>query len=328
MKEVNACYYVKGRSLECKTLLAMSHRSGLQMDDYEELHISAKEYLKEAFRMIRDKVLKTRGIGKVRAIVAFGSSARPEDFVIGSSDIDILVLTDRKSNKRQYFKFRDSRVDVTYASVEEVKKAFELGHPFAFILHDDNVILRDDGTFSSLMKIRPKVTGHTLRVLRNSVFVALGLAIESYFHEDYERAVSHAYHAIRHFARYNAIKKNREAGRFPISNEEVSKTLIGETSDLFIKLLKKRGKAVAKEECKEMLERTIRAIASGLDLKHPTLSFVEENLQGEVSLILTREVGDSMVIIVEAITEEGIKRLEIRESYVKEIKNLSKYEKI
>ncbi|MBO3840860.1 MAG: nucleotidyltransferase domain-containing protein [Candidatus Brockarchaeota archaeon] len=284
---------------------------------------SVREYLERAFKAIEDRVLGIEETRNIKAVIVFGSAARPEDFMRGLSDIDVLVVTEGNPDRRQYsFRLWDSEVNITYMSVEEVVKIFSLGDPLAFILHGDRIILKDEEAISSLIAVRPTVTEHTLRVLRGSSFVALGLAIESYFHEDYKNSISNAYHAVRHLARYKTLEKDRKAGRFPISNKEVSEALDGKLLNLFTKLVEVRDKAIDKEECKKMLEETIFAIASELSLKHPSLSFLEENLKGEVNIVLVKELRGSMVIRAEIMTEEGIERLEVEETRVRKLKNL------
>lgn len=74
-----------------------------------------------------------------------------------------------------------------------------------------------------------------------------------------------------------------------------------------------------------MLEETICTVASELGLKHPSLSFLEESLKGEVNVVLAKELRGSIVIMAEVITEEGIVRLEVGEAHVKKVKNLFEY---
>lgn len=171
---------------------------------------SVREYLERAFKAIKDRVLGIEETGNVKAVIVFGSAARPEDFVRGLSDIDVLVVTEGNPDRRQYsFRLWDSEVNITYMSVEEVVKMFSLGDPLAFMLHGDSIILKDEGAISDLIAVRPTVTEHTLRVLRGSSLVALGLAIESCFHEDYKNSISSVYHAVRHLARYKTLENDR-----------------------------------------------------------------------------------------------------------------------
>ncbi len=266
------------------------------MGNNTELYSSVKEYLERAFQAIKDRVSEIKEAENVKAIVVFGSAARPEDFVIGLSDIDILVVTEGNPDRRQYF-FRlwDSEVNVTYMSVDEVTKMFSSGDPLAFMLHRDCIMLKDEGNISSLIAVKPTVTECTLRILRNSSLVALGLAIESYFREEYGKSISHAYHAVRHLARYKALKDDGKAGVFPLSNKEVSETLKGRLLNLFTGLVEARSKVMSKVECKDMLEETIRTMASELGLKHPSLSSLEESLRGEVNVVLAKELRGLMV---------------------------------
>jgi len=288
----------------------------------ERAQLSASEYLERAFRSIREAV-KNAEAGNLKAVVVFGSAVRPEDFVIGLSDIDVLAITGKEPSRPVWsFTVFESDVEVTGMQVEDLKRCFELGVPLALMLYREGVALEDDGTFASIVAERPSVTERTFAILRGSVFAALGLAFEAYLQGNYRKSVSHAYHAARHLARHRALKRASEACAFPLSDREVKEASAGALRDLFAKLVDLRRLEVAKGDCREALEKAVEVIASELGLKAPSLSYLESNVRGEVVTAVVMEVGGSVVIRVEALTPDGPRRLEVGAGSAREIRSL------
>jgi predicted nucleotidyltransferase len=284
--------------------------------------LSIKEYLGCAFQAVKEIVKELKETENVKAVVVFGSAVRPEDFVIGLSDIDVLVVTSEEP-KKAYNRgvFRESVIDLTSMSVDRVRRIFEVGSPLAFILYGEGRVLADDGTFASIV-LKPVVTEHTLKVLRGSTFTAIGLALEAYFNEDYRKSVSHAYHAIRHLIRYEALLSNRDASAFPLSDKDAKEKSNEVLRNLFVKLVNMRKGSADKETCRKILDEVLSTTSSELGLKHPSLSFMESNVRERIALVVAKEKAGSIVVMVEAFTRNGLKRLEIGEGYIKEIESL------
>jgi predicted nucleotidyltransferase len=284
--------------------------------------LSIKEYLEHAFQVVKEIVKELKETEDVRAVVVFGSAVRPEDFIIGLSDIDVLVVTGEEP-KKAYSRsvFCESVVDLTSMSIDRVRRIFELGSPLAFLLYGEGRVLADDGTFASIV-LKPVVTEYTLKVLRGSTFTAIGLALEAYFNEDYGKSVSHAYHAVRHLIRYEALLRDRDASAFPLSDEDAKEKSNEVLRNLFVKLVNMRKRSADKETCRKILDEVLSTTSSELGLKHSSLSFIENNVHGRIALVAAKEKAGSIVVMVEAFTQNGLKRLEIGEGYIKEIESL------
>lgn len=257
----------------------------------------------------------------VRAVVVFGSALRPRDFAPGLSDVDVLALVDEPGRRRLELEVRGVKVNVSLMRPRELEELFDLGDPLSFMLHRSRKILLDDGTFARISARAPEATERTAKILRRSVFVAIGLALERYFSKDYRRAVSHAYHAVRHMARYKAVV---EGAGFPVSDGEASRALEGEARSVFAKLVKLRRRAAGGGECLEALDEALKAIASELGYKKPNLRFVKNYLRerwgpAEVTVALVKEKEDAMAVRIEAFTADGIKKLEFVGNEVKAI---------
>jgi predicted nucleotidyltransferase len=284
--------------------------------------LSIKEYLEHAFQVVKEIVKELKETEDVRAVVVFGSAVRPEDFIIGLSDIDVLVVTGEEP-KKAYSRsvFCESVVDLTSMSIDRVRRIFELGSPLAFLLYGEGRVLADDGTFASIV-LKPVVTEYTLKVLRGSTFTAIGLALEAYFNEDYGKSVSHAYHAVRHLIRYEALLRDRDASAFPLSDEDAKEKSNEVLRNLFVKLVNMRKRSADKETCRKILDEVLSTTSSELGLKHSSLSFIENNVHGRIALVAAKEKAGSIVVMVEAFMQNGLKRLEIGEGYIKEIESL------
>ena len=59
------------------------------------------KYLEGVFEVIKEVLLGDESF-KTCSIIVFGSAARPEDFIIGVSDVDVLVLTREEPLRRHY----------------------------------------------------------------------------------------------------------------------------------------------------------------------------------------------------------------------------------
>ena len=279
------------------------------------------EYLDRVVRELEGVLPVIEKLGGVRAVVVFGSAVRPEDFVPGVSDVDVLVIASRPGKRYCRFEILGSEVNVKIATAEEVRALFELGDPLAFMLYKSSRVLRDDGVFESIFRA-PRVTEHTSKVLRTSIFAALGLALEAYFWSEFRRALSHACHSLRHLARYEASLREVSADEFPIWDREVIEALAGFPREVFIKVVSLRKRGSSRGECAVALDETMRAIALELSLKAPGLSEVERAAHGRVTTILAREADGTLALRMELETPEGFKRLEVGKGYVREIESL------
>lgn len=95
------------------------------------------------------------------------------------------------------------RIDVIAYTQDEIAKLCEEGNPLTHVLRK-SIVVFDDGT-SIISTLRPRVTLNTTEVLRKSILAAYGLALQNYFLSDYGRSAHHAYHAIRHLARFLCV---------------------------------------------------------------------------------------------------------------------------
>ena len=255
--------------------------------------------LEWVYRRLRELPGMLKGAEDVRSVVVFGSAARPEDFVEGVSDVDVLVLVAGEPRRRHYtLELEGQRVDVVVLRAEELVRLAEEGDPLAFMVKR-GLALVDDGTFSAL-KLEPRVTERTLDTLRRSALAALGLALENLLKGASLRAVHHAYHAVRHAARYKAALTS---GYVPISDKEVSSTG-GATAQAFITLASMRRRQVSQQEAEQALELAVAAVAAELGLAAPKLSALAE-LEGEAITAWAREEGGELTFTVVCLGEKG-----------------------
>ena len=279
--------------------------------------MDVEKYLDGVFEVIKEVLLGIKWL-KACSIVVFGSAARPEDFVKGVSDVDVLVLTrDEPSRRRYSFVVSDSRVNVVVFTVDEFRKLVEHGNPLAFILKRHVVLY--DGCSKFILKLKPKITEHTKYVLRKSIFAALGLSLESYyFLEDYVKALSHLYHSLRHLIRYKASLY----GKFPISDQEVCECCHGRLRNLYVKLLDFRRKSVTGNDLKRLMDTVIMLVAEELNLKVTSLKDLEDKVKGNINLVVAGEMGGYIVFRVEVYRDGKRKIVEIKDGEVREVDSL------
>jgi predicted nucleotidyltransferase len=255
----------------------------------------------------------------VCSIVVFGSAARPSDFVPGVSDIDVLVLVKRAPERRVYnLDFMDTRVYVELFTPEELDQMIERGSPLGFMLKY-SVVLLDRGCLS-MVRSRPRITEYTVKTLRRSVLVALGLAIESYYMEMPRESASHLYHSVRHLIRYLYSLSGGAEG-FPVSDEELLLRSPEDLRSFFKKLIEMRRREIDVNELREAIEETVELVTKELGLKKTGIDVLEK-LSGKPLMVVACENDDWLVFHVEITGETGLKRLRLRGTDVIEIEDI------
>lgn len=274
------------------------------------------DYLRGVFEVIKDTLLDFKWL-KPCLIIVFGSAARPEDFVIGVSDIDVLVLTWEEPSRRHYkFTVYNSIVNVIVFRVEEFRKLVEHGDPLTFMLKN-YVLLYNTCPF--ILKLKPKITDHTRYVLRRSIFAALGLSLESYyFLENYKKTLSHLYHSLRHLIRYKAS----QSGKLPISDREICEYSEKPLRDLYTMLSNFRRKEAKKNDVKKLMVKVIKVIAEELNLKATSLEYLEKQIKGNILLVTAGELNGYIAFKVEMFQKGKRKVLEIKNSKSREVNSI------
>jgi len=273
-------------------------------------------YLRNVYEAVKKYVLDNIKPRNLCSIIIFGSAARPQDFVIGVSDIDVLVLTREECEKRSYrFIVYNSRVDVIILAIDEFKILVEYGDPLTFMLKYKVILYNNCGDVIS--SCRPKITERTKHILRRSIFAALSLSLENYYiKRNYIRALSHLYHSIRHLARYKSSLK----GVFPVSDEEVYENTDPPLKNLYMNLtISRRGKDV--HRIREFIDKAIELIGIELGIKYPELKLLDE-VKGSIELIIAWEIYGNMIFRVEFYKDYKRKIIEIRGNEVREVESI------
>ena len=271
--------------------------------------------LEQVYEALRELPKALKGLEDVKSVVVFGSAARPEDFVEGTSDVDVLVLVAGEPRERHYTLELGGglRAEVVVLKAEELARLSKEGDPLAFMVKRC-VVLADDGAFASL-RLEPRVTERTVSALRRSAVVALGLALENLLRRDPLRAVHHAYHAVRHAVRYRAAL---ERGYVPISDREVSEAG-GSASEAFNLLTSaRRSKRVDRKIAECVLQLATETVAALLGLKAPKLSELTK-LEGRAVAAWAREEGGELVFTILCLEGEGERVYELAAGGISEV---------
>lgn len=164
---------------------------------------------------------------RIKSVVVFGSAARQPDFVEGLSDVDVLVVFDRKSKRLgdrvwQAARLFDYPLSPAVLSARELMRMLRTGDPGALLMLRGKV-LHDTGFFPSAKVFGP--TEETIRILIDHAFCALSIALNNYFSShNLPESVNCAYHSVRHALRAVIVKRT---GTLAGSNEEVMRLLEG-----------------------------------------------------------------------------------------------------
>lgn len=178
---------------------------------------------KLAAALLKDPYVRPR----VKSIVAFGSATTPAEFVERLSDIDVLMLVDRKSKRlvRHVQKLASSinpSISPTVFSCRGFVRMLKTGSPSALLMLE-GVVLYDTGDFSRARRAGFKPTERTIKTSIDHAFRALSIAFNDYFSGfDLPEAINCAYHCARHALRAVVVKKT---GILPGSNEQLMRNL-------------------------------------------------------------------------------------------------------
>jgi len=254
---------------------------------------SIKKYLEDVYWVVKE-TLTSSIKGRLCCLVVFGSAARPEDFVKGLSDVDVLALTEDRPERRHYFfKALDSEVHAVVFAVDEFRELVEHGDPLAFMMKHR---IELHGSIDDLL-VNLKITERTAEVLRGSALAALGLALEHYYVlRDHVKALSHLYHSVRHVARYKASLR----GVFPVSDEEVLRECVDEQlRSLYWRLVKARRSEVDAGSLRCLMREAVSLISSELGIKEASLEKLEEVAAGGAVMVTASEENGCLAFKVE-----------------------------
>jgi len=160
---------------------------------------------------------------RLMSIVAFGSVNRPSDFLKGLSDIDVLVIVDRRSESLEsQIRRLASSVDYSLSPVVLSHREFVLmlkaGSPGALLMLEGTVF-HDKGVFSRARKAGFRPTEQTVKTSIDHAFRALSISVNDYFSGlDLCESINCAYHCARHALRALIVK---ETGAMPMSDQEI-----------------------------------------------------------------------------------------------------------
>ncbi len=283
------------------------------MEDLE--YKAVKEYIDKLLELVKEVLYDKRLFPNLEFAVVFGSAVRPQDFVIGASDMDVLAaLSGEPSRRRVEMHLYHTEVVINLMSINEVHNLFDIGHPLAFMIYRDSKAIIDNGLYSELIaKRKPKITDFTLKALRRSIFAALELGIEMHQLEEYRRAVTHAYHSVKHLARYKAASRQLPIESYPISDREVEEILAEEPKRMFREIADLRRKMPARDESIRALDNARMAASIELNCEIPSLYRLEELMKRGyfLSLIEMRDMGNRIAITCRVMREEGVEHVEI-----------------
>jgi len=159
---------------------------------------------------------------RIMSIVAFGSVNRPSDFLEGLSDIDVLVIVDRRSrsleSRIRRLASSDHSLSPVLLSRREFVSMLKAGSPGALLMLEGTVF-HDKGAFSRAREAGFRPTEQTVKTSIDHAFRALSISINDYFSGlDLCESINCAYHCARHALRAPIVK---ETGAMPVSDREV-----------------------------------------------------------------------------------------------------------
>ena len=262
--------------------------------------------LETILRSLRDlaREFVSRG-AKVFAV--FGSVARGIDFIPHRSDVDIFVVVPDEKGFPSRIEIPELRLEISIAlyTPRTLEKIVEVVHPILLHLYRASIVYFDDGTLSSILARVPRyIPRSTIEIEKLSTAASLVLGLEKLVLKDFESALDHIHHALRHLAR-SMIGEGKPVTLFPVYDIEVETVL--ESRDprlvkLFNEVKRARAECIASRDTVEkLLLETWNAVSRYLEAKIPSIDKVVEMCGNgripdvEIPLFIHRE-GDEIEI--------------------------------
>ncbi|MEM2674294.1 MAG: nucleotidyltransferase domain-containing protein [Candidatus Hadarchaeales archaeon] len=200
-----------------------------------------------------------RGMDGIKAAVVFGSAARMEDFVEGLSDIDVLVLLERRNPKvERVIREKAAALGISPAimTMREFARGLRAGDPGLLLMCRGRPLWRSD-CFESLKK-EARVTPFTLKRLLQLARCALSISLRE-LDSNPPQALSSAYHAARHALRARILKTKKV---LMDSNEEIRLALPEKEREEFESFLEARRRyaTIERKELKSLIRLARRII--------------------------------------------------------------------
>jgi len=250
--------------------------------------------------------------GTLLCLVVYGSASRPEDYIAGLSDIDIVAICSSKPKVEERVKMFEglaTRVNALFLTPKEYRKLAKEGALIAHLMVKDSKVLYGHDFFEELIKEEPpRVTASTLDYLRRAALSALALGLEDYLTGRYGDLCLHLHKSFKHLVRGICLARR---SFMPPSDREIKDAvkelgLGGELERLYPKIISlKPLPALPPSECRALMASSIEAfcIASGLRL--PSLDKVERAVRGLPVLKVSASLkGDSVDFLITVLKDE------------------------
>jgi len=251
----------------------------------------------------------------LKSLVLFGSATRPEDYMVGLSDVNVAVLLEGSVSVEELVDIEDSyKISVEPLTPAILQDLASRGAILAFYLKYDSKALLDDGTFSAFLEDVPvRPTKETYDDLEKISLFCLETSIEKYFEGKYHRTFYYLYKSLKNAL---VLQGLAERGVFTVKNEKLMEGFERSKEKSLFKSLVLSCKQLAcdKQLAWKVVDQVIDALSSLLSKEIPRFSNVIAALSSKYKnptpeLVALRFRGGSAVWIVELAHEGGFARV-------------------
>ena len=231
--------------------------------------------------------LKSSLGNNIKSIIIFGPISRLEDFILGLSDINMVVIVKEKpSIKKRYnviSRYARYRLNILFLDVKNLIDILKSGYPIGYWLVYDSKILYDDSTFRMIIeKIRPIINEYTKESLFKLSLVALSLAAENYFSGFFLEAINYLYYSLKHAIEWACLIK---FNLIPTSNRQIKEFLAKMSYPIMVRLcfnklisLRKRGE-VSQFSFRTLANSVIKSLCNIFNIRASDWVYIEMKIR-------------------------------------------------
>ena len=250
--------------------------------------------------------------GALLCLLVYGSASRPEDYIAGLSDIDVVAICSSKPRVEERVKMFEGlavRVNALFLTPEEYRKLAKEGALITHLMVKDSKVLYGHDFFKELTKGEPpRVTASTLDYLRRAALSALALGLEDYLTGRYGDLCLHLHKSFKHLVRGICLARR---SFMPPSDREIKDAikelgLGGKLERLYPKIIRlKPLPALPPSECRALMSSSIEAFCDASGLRLPSLDKVERAVKGLPVLKVNASLkGDSVDFLITVLNDE------------------------
>ena len=244
-----------------------------------------KKLLKERFAGVVEAAKEVFG-DNLESVVLFGSASRPED-ARPYGDVNIAIILKRgrprMDEKFHFYSIMERFIVPFFMSIEDLEKLLASGDLYAFRLTKDSFVLYDDeGRVSKLLSKEYSFEKAWVQLRRLAV-ASLGIALQNYWRGAYGEAVESAYKSLKAALQLFEVSRSSERSSPATLDREILRNYDPKDVEarVFNSLRLARITGLNRDDCRRILDETLRLVYSVLGVESRRFEEIEEKVRSK-----------------------------------------------